>query len=348
MSTRLKRALLTSGATRAWHRARNRSALTVVGLHRVLPDGDARWAAAMEEYSITTSVFEDLLDFLADHYSPVSLQDLLDAREGRARLPPRPALLTFDDGWSDTADVALPILEARRVPSVVFMVADRVDASEGFWQTEWWAALKTNPHDRVLAALEHLGVEDAPGHQEPSARLFHRVILALEDRPLEQRWHALQASGLHRPDLGPAMVSAGALARLPRRGMAVGGHGLTHEPMTRVASITREIEEAKASLQARLPPGDLAPALSFPHGRYSQDIVQTAHGCGYDLLFTSDQTLTPVSALRRDEGLLLGRVWAGISLLDEKGRLDAAKTIRRFFFSPIKRLTGIPDPPFDH
>ncbi len=348
MSTRLKRALLTSGATRAWHRTRNRAALTVVGLHRVLPDGDARWAGAMEEYSISTSVFEDLLDFLASHYSMVSVEDILAAADGGARLPPRPALLTFDDGWSDTAEVALPILEARKIPSVVFVVADRVDASDGFWQTEWWAALKTSPPERVQAALEQLGLGGDTTDPEPGAPLFHRAILSLERRPLEERWHALRASGLHRPDVGPAMVSADALRRLPGRGMAVGAHGLTHEPMTRVASIAPEIDEARTLLEAKLIPGSLAPTLSFPHGRYSPDIVRRAQGCGYRLLFTSDQTLTPVSALRGSEHLLLGRVWAGISLLDERGRLDPAKTIRRFFFAPIRQLSGTPDPPFDH
>lgn len=348
MSTRLKRALLISGATRAWHRTRNRAALTVVGLHRVLPDRDARWASAMEEYSVSTSVFEDLLDFLATHYSMVSLQDILEAADGGAALPPRPALLTFDDGWSDTAEIALPILEARRVPSVVFVVADRVNASDGFWQTEWWAALRTSPPERVRAALAQLGIEGVAGGQELGAPLFHRVILSLEDRPLEERWHALRASGLHRPEVGPAMVSADALRRLPGRGMAVGAHGLTHEPMTRVASIAREIDEARTVLQTELLPEALSPALSFPHGRYSRDIVRRAQGCGYRLLFTSDQALTPVSALQGNEHLLLGRVWAGISLLDERGRLDPAKTIRRFFFAPIRQLSGTPDPPFDH
>ncbi len=347
MQTRLKRALLTSGAARAWHRARNRAALTVVGLHRVLPDRDVRWAGAMEEYSISTSVFEDLLDFLSAHYTPVSLQELVAAADGVAELPSRPALLTFDDGWADTAEVALPILEARRVPSVVFTVADRVGATDGFWQTEWWAALKSSPPDRVLSALERLGLGEEIDPLEPHPQLFHSVILALEGRPLEDRWQALRASGLHRPELGPAMVGAGALTQLPGRGMAVGAHGLTHEPMTRVASITREIDDAKTVLEAMLPPGGLAPALSFPHGRYNEDIVRAARGCGYRLLFTSDQALTPVDALRT-QGPLLGRVWAGISLLDERGRLDVAKTVRRFFFAPIRQLSGIPAPPFDY
>lgn len=318
----------------------------MVGLHRVLPDRDPRWAGAMEEFSVTTSAFEEVLDFLAESYTFVALDDVLAASEGRTSLPPVPALVTFDDGWSDTAEVALPILHKRGIPSVVFTVADRVGQRDSFWQTEWWAALKTNSREVVEGACRALGLTVSSPRATPGAGLFHRVIRALEDRPLAERWSALSASGLTRPDFGPSMIDDLQLRMLPRRGMSVGVHGCTHEPMTRVESIACEIVGAREMLNRLVSPDVVAPVLSFPHGRYGPKIVGTARAAGYRLLFTSDQVLTPVSALQ-EPAPLLGRVWAGHSLLKENGRLDRARAVRRFYLAPIQRLPDAPKPPFD-
>src|ERR1700685_297659 len=49
--------------------------------------------------TITRKNFEAALTFLTRHYTPVSLQEVLEDPEGR-RLPPRPVLLTFDDAYA--------------------------------------------------------------------------------------------------------------------------------------------------------------------------------------------------------------------------------------------------------
>lgn len=56
----------------------------------------------------------------------ISLDAYVAAR-GAGRLPPRRALiLTFDDGYADVADVAAPLLRARRHPATVFVVTSAV------------------------------------------------------------------------------------------------------------------------------------------------------------------------------------------------------------------------------
>src|ERR1035437_5569451 len=48
--------------------------------------------------TITRKNFEAALKFITNHYTPVSLQEVLEDSEGR-RLPPRPVLVTFDDAY---------------------------------------------------------------------------------------------------------------------------------------------------------------------------------------------------------------------------------------------------------
>lgn len=61
---------------------------------------------------------------LSEGYQPVSLSQVLAHRESGAPLPPRPVLLTFDDGTLDHHAELLPILRRHRVPVALFVVGD--------------------------------------------------------------------------------------------------------------------------------------------------------------------------------------------------------------------------------
>ena len=49
-------------------------------------------------------------------YEAVTLGRVFDAWHGRATLPPRPIVLSFDDGYRSHVTAARPILAARRWP----------------------------------------------------------------------------------------------------------------------------------------------------------------------------------------------------------------------------------------
>jgi len=55
-------------------------------------------------------------------YTPVSLQQVLDAREGKAALPAKPVLLTFDDGYRSFYTHVLPLLQLFGYPAVLALV----------------------------------------------------------------------------------------------------------------------------------------------------------------------------------------------------------------------------------
>ncbi len=53
--------------------------------------------------------------------STILLQDLAEARAGRAKLPPRPVILTFDDGYGDNFSSALPLLRSAGCRAAFFL-----------------------------------------------------------------------------------------------------------------------------------------------------------------------------------------------------------------------------------
>ncbi len=73
-------------------------------------------------YRIGVKDFQGHLEILRDSgCSPILLKDLAAAREGRGELPKRPVILTFDDGYADNRENALPILAAAGFRAAFFL-----------------------------------------------------------------------------------------------------------------------------------------------------------------------------------------------------------------------------------
>ena len=80
-----------------------------------------------EVYSISPIEFEKQMAYLVQHgYTAVSLRQLLDGFAGQYLLPPKPVVITFDDGYSDNYLTALPIMARYGMRATVFVIAGHV------------------------------------------------------------------------------------------------------------------------------------------------------------------------------------------------------------------------------
>ncbi|WP_304641037.1 poly-beta-1,6-N-acetyl-D-glucosamine N-deacetylase PgaB [Pseudomonas sp.] len=76
----------------------------------------------------TANLVEQFAWLRENGYQPVSVDQILAARNGGAELPPKAVLLTFDDGFSSFAERVLPILKAYGWPAVLAPVGAWLDA----------------------------------------------------------------------------------------------------------------------------------------------------------------------------------------------------------------------------
>lgn len=87
-----------------------RRGLRVLMYHRVA-------ATRGDEFTVTTAQLEQQLRWLRDGgFEFVTTADVLGGV-----LPARPVLVTFDDAYLDTLNVAQPVLRALKIPAVVFV-----------------------------------------------------------------------------------------------------------------------------------------------------------------------------------------------------------------------------------
>ena len=105
--------------------SRARGANSPVPVQRPIADAPTEVQAPILTYHRTAgpaalqAQFEGLMDA---GLTPVSFEHLVAAIEGWAELPDKAFVVSFDDGWLDQIDGALPVLQELRVPAVFFVL----------------------------------------------------------------------------------------------------------------------------------------------------------------------------------------------------------------------------------
>lgn len=175
-------------------RAAGTGSAVVLAFHAVADLGSD---PVLAEYGVPPERFAEHLDALAGRgWEFLDLDALLAALDGRARLPKRAALVTFDDAYIDLLSEGCPILERRGIPAVAFAVAGLIGKAN-----EWDRHLGA----RELPLLDADGLRALPRHgvEVGSHGMNHRQLPKLERSEAEAEIAgsaaALEALGLPRP-----------------------------------------------------------------------------------------------------------------------------------------------------
>jgi peptidoglycan/xylan/chitin deacetylase (PgdA/CDA1 family) len=255
------------------------ASLAILIFHRVVAQRDPLVPSEPD-----AATFAELLRLLAQNFTALRLTDAV-ARLRAGTLPPRALCITFDDGYANNHDVALPILKAQGIPATVFVAPGFLNGGRMFNDT-LIEALRRAPAQFDLSA-EGLGVLQLP---DAAARMraVGTVIAALKHLPPDERLRAAQriAERCGAPLPNDLMMSDEQVRQLHRAGIEIGAHTMTHPILTRIDadSARREIADSKHTLEALL--GAPVTMFAYPNGRPHQDYaaehVRLAKECGFD------------------------------------------------------------------
>jgi peptidoglycan/xylan/chitin deacetylase (PgdA/CDA1 family) len=167
--------------------------LPILMYHHITVDPQGLASSA---FTITRDRLRSQLDYLrARGFSTITFEQLLDAIDGKRALPPKPVLLTFDDGYMSFAEHAVPELVERDMTATVFIVVNAIGGVN-----EWDSDLK-RPLVPLMDEKAIAGVI-AAGMQVGVHGLGHDDLRCLDDtRVLEDvaraRDEVIRRFGLH-------------------------------------------------------------------------------------------------------------------------------------------------------
>jgi peptidoglycan/xylan/chitin deacetylase (PgdA/CDA1 family) len=106
--------------------------IPILMYHQVTPQPHP----AFQKYALTPRMFAAQMRWLKlAGYVPITFDRLLDGWASRAALPARAVIITFDDGFQDCVDYAVPILRQHSFTAMFYLVAGLAGA-----RSEWLAA----------------------------------------------------------------------------------------------------------------------------------------------------------------------------------------------------------------
>jgi hypothetical protein len=101
----------------------------VIGYHRVVESFEASVETSIPSMLISRRMLEQHLDWIGRDFRFVSLDELGARLDGNDTSRDPIAAVTFDDGYQDFHDHAMPLLTRKGIPAAVFVVSGLVNTT---------------------------------------------------------------------------------------------------------------------------------------------------------------------------------------------------------------------------
>jgi peptidoglycan/xylan/chitin deacetylase (PgdA/CDA1 family) len=239
------------------------------------------------------------LDFIQARYTPIAVEQLLEAlSDPEKQLPPNAILLTFDDGYSDHFATVFPILEARGMRGCFFPPAQAILEHK---------VLDVNKIHFVLAAVPRAGVllnqvlssldefrSDYPlktteaylaagtekhRYDTPEVttlkRLLQRELPEAVRTQIVQRLFAEHVTADEAAFACELYMSLDQIACLRRHGMHIGSHGFSHAWLDRLSPQAQAVEiDRSLEFLRKLGVAEHEWTMCYPYGGFNDSLLQ--------------------------------------------------------------------------
>jgi peptidoglycan/xylan/chitin deacetylase (PgdA/CDA1 family) len=278
--------------------------LAVLTFHRVAGAAD-RPDLAPSLRSCSGQGLATLVDLMAESWTIVGVEAVLDAVHSRRLPAARCLLLTFDDGYDDFATEAWPILRERGLPAILFIPTAYPDTGTPFWWDALHAAVRDASEGTILPSPGEPITVGADRHAATRA-----VRTALKETPPAEvpGWVAEIASVAGSSPARGSVLSWARLRSLADEGVTLAPHTRSHPilPLLDDEAIAAELRGSADDLAAHV--GPVPPVLAYPSGAFDDRVVAIAREAGFAAAFT---TARGVNRLRSLDPLRLRRINVG-------------------------------------
>jgi peptidoglycan/xylan/chitin deacetylase (PgdA/CDA1 family) len=256
--------------------------------HRVNPRQDPFSVACVHPDD-----FEQQLIFLKRHYRVLPLAELWRRAEDH-ELPPNAVAITFDDGYADNHQLALPLLRKHGVPATLFLASSVAAEREPLWYDKVLYALKVTRC--TYLDFPPLGLAAAPlvsiSLRQAAALRCLAGLRGLPDGERQRCQRELFAA-LRVHDFGGLhgmMMSWAEARQLEGGGFAVEAHTANHPIMSR---LTRDEALAEVLTSRRAIESELQKEVRFfayPNGKrddFTDESKKVLREAGFHAAFTT-------------------------------------------------------------
>jgi len=286
-------------------RKKNSNLLTVLNYHRIDDPYLDDFSTFKPNISATPLMFKQQMEYLCKNYNVVSGADVVAwIKDGRT-LPPRAALITFDDGYYDNLKNAFPILAERNLPAIIFLTSDFIGGKSPFyWDLIAYCFNKSlKDHVSISPAISY------SWNDKSSREIVVRQIIELakrmpdvEKRKLVDAFPGMMGVSIPDKTFAGLFLSWDDVRTLSGKGIEMGAHTASHPILTRISidKVEAELYESKRRIEHEI--DKQVVTFAYPNGQPS-DFNQAVIGCvkkvGFHTAYTLLSGPTRFSSVKR-------------------------------------------------
>ncbi len=259
--------------------------LSISIYHRVQEEDDELLGISASAIS-----FDLHVKHLAEHFNVLPLHEAVQRLQNRT-LPSRAACITFDDGYADNEEIALPILQKHGVSATFFVATGFINGGI-MWNDvviEW---MRRAPVDSLDLTEMDLGKHEINTLLQRREAL-RSLINNLKYLPFEIRKQKIDQLCSLIPVSLPEnlMMTSEQVMNLHRAGMGIGGHTTNHPILARLTNeaVYSEIAENKETLEHII--NSPVRLFAYPNGKPNQDYlpdhIEIIKSLGFDAACTT-------------------------------------------------------------
>ena len=289
------------GLLQWWRRRVFRERAVVLMYHRVLDDEARRRTDAHFGMVVARETFARQMALLKTWCTPLSLAQFAAHLREQRPFPDGACLVTFDDGWTDNLEHAMPVLRREGIPAAIFLPVGFIGTRRQFTR-EAFTHLVLRARDTSATTAAQAGAVRAVlasaawdhlldiGGSDPRPAVIAAIGEAPVDRTIEALVPALSAAldlrveDLDTPDTFMTWEQVDGLAT---SGVTFGAHGAEHKRLATLppAECDADVQRSKDVLAARLTPDVWG--FAYPNGSCNESVAATVATHGFDVAFTT-------------------------------------------------------------
>lgn len=247
----------------------------VLCLHRIHTSVNPFWNP------IKPILFEKLLEYLKANYKILRFSDLPSYNAGI-----KPAVvLSFDDGYKDFLEIALPLLEKHNVPSNHNIVVQCASENKPIWTQLLvdhftWMYKRSWVGSLPLDKGRELQFDKKTDYQKRFIEILHFLFSLSQSRREEllQQWQGENRCQYHEHNY----MNWDDLRVCIDRGVDIGCHTWSHDVLsleTRVPILTKELADSKHEIEFQI--GKEVSIIAMPNGQINNTVEKFIWDCGY-------------------------------------------------------------------
>ena len=289
-------AIFNTGLEKIWKWCADHSILNIMYHGVVVQDSNY-----FSPRHITAELFEKHIEYISKNFEIISVSEAFDMVKNNIKPKRKAVTISFDDGYKNNLDIALPILEKYNIKTTFFISSVCVENSEfpilwadviaclNFFHKEETIGIEDLEFKNLIEKSSGIHIMDFLKKQSPEKRddIIDKLFVKFE---LREKLKTV-------PKEIWALMSKEELQKFSSSKIVdIGSHGHLHYNLAniKIADSVKDMEKSKFLIEGAI--GKKIDMIAYPDGNYNDAVKTKAYELGFkkqlavDYLFEADKS----------------------------------------------------------